>query len=587
MEHNETFLPDYFVALHNFVNNPTCSYPAATPNYLGARIPLKHTRLNIQKWRHHLAGYDNADIIQFLEYGFPLGLATDAVLSSSCQNHGSSYQFYDYIDEFISTGLSRCELSGPFTVPPFSSIHVSPLMTAPKKPDSRRAVFDATYGDFSLNKNTIPDTYCDSPCVYDYPTVDDFKNLVLKSGRGCFIWKRDLSRFYLQIPLDPAEYPRVCCVWRKKFYFFISLMFGLTHSGLQGQRVTKAVTWIHHRLGLRTDQGTMYTSVNYSDDIGGVEGTWQRATQSYNALGELFTELGLVETTSKAHPPSTKMPYLGVLFDTELMTMSIPGDKLEEVRCELDIWTRRKTVSKRTLQKLLGKLFWIARCVKYSRGFMGRLLARLRELHNEPDHKTYPLTADCKQDIQWWARYVRRFNGTELLYPEEPLNLTLDDMLSTNSVVYCGDAQPLGGGAFCGHEYWAQAFPTWLREERIPIHVKEFQVLIASTALWGGNWKGKLVYMFCDNMAVVRVLDKERPKDPELSRLLREFLYLVCTRGFTPVFRHVGSKVNHIADFLSRNYDQVSINRYMLEHDLPLSVRRSIPEAYFRLQSLW
>ena len=462
MEQNNEYIPDYFVNLHHRVNTPTMSYPLGTPNYLGARIPLVHTRLNIQKWREHLVGYDQADIVQFLEYGFPLGLSTNAMLSSSLQNHGSSYQFYDFIDEFISTGLSRCELSGPFSIPPFPSVHVSPLMTAPKKPDSRRAVFDATFGDFSLNKNTIQDSYCDSPCLYNYPTVDDFKNIVLKSGRGCFMWKRDLSRFYLQIPLDPVDFPKVCCIWRKKMYFFVSLMFGLTHSGLQGQKVTTAVTWIHQRLGLDTSDGATYTSVNYSDNIGGVEKTLRRAVQSYNALGELFTELGLVETTSKAHPPSTSMPYLGVLFDTLQMTMSIPGDKLQEVRCELDIWLKRKTVSKRTLQKLLGKLFWIARCVKYSRGFMGRLLAKLRELHTEPDHKTYPMPSSCRQDIEWWARYVRRFNGTELLYPEEPLNLGLDDMLLTEAVVYCGDAQPIGGGAFCGQQFWAQAFPIWL-----------------------------------------------------------------------------------------------------------------------------
>ena len=122
--------------------------------------------------------------------------------------------------------------------------------------------------------------YLDNPCVYDYPTVDDFKLLVLNAGKGCFIWKRDLSRFYLQIPLDPLEYPKVCCVWRNRLYFFVSLMFGLTHSGLQGQKVTNAVTWIHQRMG--------FTSVNYSDDIGGVEKTLTRATQSYTALGDLL-----------------------------------------------------------------------------------------------------------------------------------------------------------------------------------------------------------------------------------------------------------------------------------------------------------
>ena len=36
---------------------------------------------------------------------------------------------------------------------------ISPLMTSPKKPNSRRAVFDASFGLYSLNKNTPERAY--------------------------------------------------------------------------------------------------------------------------------------------------------------------------------------------------------------------------------------------------------------------------------------------------------------------------------------------------------------------------------------------------------------------------------------------
>ena len=73
-------------------------------------------------------------------------------------------------------------------------------------------------------------------------------------------------------------------------------MFGLKHSGLQGQKVTTAVTWAHRRLGLETDSQTMFRSLNYSDDIGGGETTLERATSSFEALNTLFSDLGLVES---------------------------------------------------------------------------------------------------------------------------------------------------------------------------------------------------------------------------------------------------------------------------------------------------
>ena len=82
-------------------------------------------------------------------------------------------------------------------------------------------------------------------------------------------------------------------------------MFGLKNAGLQGQRVTTAVTWIHNRLGLETDQEEIFNSINYSDDIGGCQATEERALAAFNALSKLFDELGLRESKSKAHPPST------------------------------------------------------------------------------------------------------------------------------------------------------------------------------------------------------------------------------------------------------------------------------------------
>ena len=188
-------------------------------------------------------------------------------------------------------------------------------------------------------------------------------------------------------------------------------MFGLRHAGFQGQRITSAVTWIHRRLGLETDQEEMFNSLNYSDDIGGCEATEERAIAAFDSLGNLFEELGLRESKSKAYPPSTCMPYLGFEFDTIKMVMKVPAEKVEEIREELSHWVRKSTASKKSLQQLLGRLFWVSRCIRFSRGFMSRLLQQLKNMHNMPEHKKVKLSEDSKADIQWWARYLRRFNG--------------------------------------------------------------------------------------------------------------------------------------------------------------------------------
>ena len=586
---NKKYPPEYFVALHHLVNSSSVYYPEGTPNHLGARIPLQHTNLNLPMWRKHLIGYDNPEICQFLEFGFPLGLqeSPKPALVPSYRNHGSSYQYYKWIDEFIATGLGYCDMSGPMMESPFTQFNTSPLMTAVKKPNGRRAVFDATFGDHSLNNNTPSDHYLGMLIDYTYPKIEDFKRFVIKFGKGCYMYKRDLSRYFLQIPLDPVEYPRVGFVWRGSLFFFVGFMFGLRHAGLQGQRVTTAVTWIHNRLGLETDQEEMFSSINYSDDIGGCEATKKRALSAYEALGNLFEELGLRESKSKAHPPSTCMPYLGVEFDTVAMVMRVPAEKVEELRAELDKWKRKTTASKKGLQSLLGRLFWVSRCVKFSRGFMARLLIQLKSMHETPDNKKVPLSDECKEDILWWARYLRQFNGTELIYATDPLYLSLDQLLQTGALVCCGDAQPMGGGSYCGDFYWSRPFPEWLQDPTTPIHIKEFWVILISSWLWGESWKGKMVYIFCDNTAVVDTLDKEKPSDPKLQELLREFLFIVCTRGFTPIFRKIGTAANSTADYISRVHDPVLTNQYFKSQNLPMRKLVTVPARFFLLQSNW
>ena len=47
---------------------------------------------------------------------------------------------------------------------------------------------------------------------------------------------------------------------------------------------------------------------------------------------------------------------------------------------------------------------------------------------------------------------MRRFNGVELMYVDEPIDLSLEQLLETGALVNCGDAQVWGGGAYFGDE---------------------------------------------------------------------------------------------------------------------------------------
>ena len=327
LSEHEQFSKSYFVDLHNRVK------AFGVHNYKGARIPLAHNNINVKKFRSYLLefSYPHIHLLQFIEFGFPLGLWTDAFLQPSTSNHSSAYTYHSYIDKFVESELIKLGVTGPFESSPWEQIMVSPLMTAPKKPASRRAVFDASFGLFSLNKNTPEKAYHDSEYEFTFPKIDDLADKIAELGQNCLIWKRDLSRFFLQLKIDPYEYDRMGFVWRSKLFLFVSFVWGCRHAGYAGQWLTSAVNFILACIGSKLT-GQQFFAINYADDFAGAEGTLSRATLAYETLGNLLSELGIHEALAKANPPCTRMTYLGVLFDTSDMKMYVDGEKVIELK---------------------------------------------------------------------------------------------------------------------------------------------------------------------------------------------------------------------------------------------------------------
>ena len=72
---NCQYSKEYYVKLHYDVSK------FSTYNHLGARIPLEHNSLNVKRFRELLPpDYDDKVVLQYIEFGFPLGLQEDFLL---------------------------------------------------------------------------------------------------------------------------------------------------------------------------------------------------------------------------------------------------------------------------------------------------------------------------------------------------------------------------------------------------------------------------------------------------------------------------------------------------------------------------
>lgn len=82
------------------------------------------------------------------------------------------------------------------------------------------------------------------------------------------------------------------------------------------------------------------------------------------------------------------------------MTLSVPDEKVTELRNDLQCFLQRTKVTKREIQSLSGKLNWVAQIVYGGRFHIRRLIDRSNTLKKQW-YRTR-VSADMKLDILWW-----------------------------------------------------------------------------------------------------------------------------------------------------------------------------------------
>ena len=139
-------------------------------------------------------------------------------------------------------------------------------------------------------------------------------------------------------------------------------------------------------------QNLDYHTIYYLDDFGSADEP-QKADKAFETLSRLLENLNIDESNEKACKPN--MVFLGTLFDTIDMTISVPEEKKYEIMNLLPIWMHKQTISKKQLQSIIGKLQYIAHCGRSGRIFTSRLQL-LREFKSKKK-----ITSDYKKDLKW------------------------------------------------------------------------------------------------------------------------------------------------------------------------------------------
>ena len=503
------------------------------PNFQGCRFPVS-SKFNIDFLRQESENYTDRDVIDHLQFGFPINSTGEYRSVPVVQNHKGARDFPEAVDKYLQKELSHHAVVGPFVNNPFPiPCNLNPLNSVPKRDSNeRRIIVDLSFpkGD-SVNATIPKNSYLGEPFHLTFPTVDALIAMVKHKGQGCALFKRDLQRAYRQIPVDPGDIHHLGYKWRGDLFFDVMLPMGLRSAALCCQRTTNLITHIARKWGLTVE--------NYLDDFMGAE-TWDQAASSFQILGDVLVEAGLVEASDKACPSACVVVCLGIVFNTRELSLTITPDRLSEVLGILADWEGRMSASRLDLQVLLGKLHFVACCVRPGRVFVSRLLNFLRET---PPVGKVSIPAEAQKDVAWWLKFMPLYNGVSMIPWEE---------WSVPDSVMSSDACLVGCGAWVEGQYFHAQFPDFILAHRPSINSLELLAIVVAIKLWGASWKGKRIRILCDNMVSVQVLNSGAARDEFLQDCLREICFFLALYEVELRAQHIAGIENRVADLCSR-----------------------------------
>ena len=299
----------------------------------------------------------------------------------------------------------------------------------------------------------------------------------------------------------------------------------------------------------------------------------QKIWEAYETLTQILQQLGVETSPEKLLPPTTRLEFLGITFDSESMTMEISQDRLKEIKQELSSWLLRSKAKRKEVESLIGKLQFMAKCIRAGRIFLGRLIQWIRSMDRKSN---YGIPLEARKDIAWWARLAEQHNGVSLMW--------LARQLGTDTILQT-DACPRGYGGICGQQYFRARFPKHMQTKNIA--VLEMLAVMIGIKIWAKQLQGKYFWIHVDNEAVATVLNSGASRDTELQNALREIAFLAAQHQFVLKARHIPGVDNRIPDWLSR-WGDVQSKRQFRKFAQDSSLRQvRINSSWLRYQHEW
>ena len=525
-------------------------------------IPINRTLIP-QKWQEMLTSYTDRQwayrLVHDIIYGVNIGYtgSRKQTISKTSTKPTTDKAQSDAIQQDIQKEIGVGRMIGPYIKSPFKHYHSSPIFTVAKKgiPGKLRVVHNLSYPRKKLNQSV-------NSCIVEWPCIlgqfNQAVKIVCQLGKGCHMAKMDIKAAYRLIAVRPVDWPLLAFTWKDSIYFHTALPFGLKSSCHLWERYATAANWMLRQL-LKIP-----TIMHYVDDWFMAETTSSKCRETMNQVDHLFNDLGLTIASEKTAGPTTKLTFLGIQINSEDMSISIDQERVDSITTLLHTWQQRKTCSLKQLQSLIGVLSFASCVVAHGRTFVHHLRTLMQQ-HLDTDQNTdessINISTEAHEDIQWWLKFMNKWNGISLLWEQEWL-------LDTDIIQPHTDACTEGYGALCGRQWfhgrWTEEQQQWSVDgttSRESMPFKELYALVAAATTWGHLWTRKRITFRTDCEPVVWALNKGTSRSRRMMQLIHVLHYHAAQHHYQYRAVHIPGVDNTIADELSRVHSMSQLSQ--------------------------
>ena len=471
-------------------------------------------------------------ILEGIERGFRIGVNPICQVQSALRNMPSAKEHAGILNEYIGKETAAGRILGPFPKGIMPGVQINRIGVIPKKnqPGKWRIITDLSFPEGS----SVNDAIDSKLCSLQYVSVDQVAAAAQKLGPGALMAKIDIKAAYRIIPVHQLDRAWLGMCWEGAIYIDGMLPFGLCSApkiftavadALEWCIAKQGVEWIYHYLDDFITLGPPQSDV---------------CMRNLQLIVKECRELGVPLAPEKQEGPSPVITFLGIQIDTQLGILRLPEEKLQRLLQMTTAWLKRKACTRRELESLIGSLQHAFKVVRPGRSFLRQAISLL-SVAKRPHHHIR-LNQEFRSDIMWWAAFARQWNGTSLLTKVDP----------THQIAVTSDASGSWGcGAWWGTK-WFQL--QWDKlSSSLQIAVKELIPIVIAAAIWGQYWQGCSVVSYCDNMAVVAVLNSRYSRERTLMQLLRYLFFIEAYCQFQLSAVHLPGELNTCADDLSRD----------------------------------